>query len=102
MKVIEYLPNKENIRTNESKSELHPFISDGNEQYACDSHTHTVHLFKKFIELEHLVYGFSDVWKYTEGFAKQYRCALAIYFTILSSYLYGIIMDREINAPGNG
>ena len=29
-------------------------------------------------------------------------CAMAIYVMKVLSPLYGIIMDREINAPGNG
>ena len=32
---------------------------------------------------------------------KQYMCALDIYLMTVLSYSYGIIMDREINAPGH-
>ena len=38
----------------------------------------------------------------TDGYAKQYRCNLDIYFMTLLSSLYGIIMDNSVNAPGHG
>ena len=44
----------------------------------------------------------STVWEDTNGCAKQYKCALAIYLMIVLSSSYGIIMDHEINAPGHG
>ena len=46
--------------------------------------------------------GMSTVWEDTGGFEKQYRCALAIYLMTVLSSSYGIIMNRAINAPGNG
>ena len=44
----------------------------------------------------------STVWEDTNGCAKQYKCALAIYLMIVLSSSYGIIMDHEINAPRHG
>ena len=44
----------------------------------------------------------SKVREDTDGCAKQYMCALAIYLMTVLSSSYGIIMDREINAPGHG
>ena len=44
----------------------------------------------------------STVWEYTNGYAKQYRCDLAIYLMYVLSSSYGITMDRTINATGNG
>ena len=43
----------------------------------------------------------STVWEYTDGCAKQYRCALDIYLMNMLSYSYGIVMDCAINAPGH-
>ena len=40
----------------------------------------------------------SKLWEDTNGCAKQYRCALDIYLLNVLSYLYGIIIDCEINA----
>ena len=45
--------------------------------------------------------GVSTVWEDTNGCAKQYMCALAIYLMTVLSSSYGIIMDREINATGH-
>ena len=42
--------------------------------------------------------GMPKVLEYTGGCAKQYRCALDIYLLNVLSYLYGIIIDCEINA----
>ena len=43
----------------------------------------------------------STVWEDTNGCAKQYRCALAIYVMNVLSYSYGIIIYHAINAPGH-
>ena len=43
----------------------------------------------------------TTVWGDTDGCEKQYMCALYIYLMTVLSYLYGIVMDCEINAPGN-
>ena len=42
------------------------------------------------------------LWEDTDGYAKQYMSAFSIYLMTLLSYLYGIIIDREINVPGHG
>ena len=42
------------------------------------------------------------VWEETNGCAKNYRCALAIYLISVLSSSYGIIMYCAINAPGRG
>ena len=60
-----------------------------------------VHSFNKFIELGLLVYGLSTVWEDTDGCEKK-RWALTIYLITVLSYLYGIIMENEINAPNHG
>ena len=41
----------------------------------------------------------SKVWEDTDGVAKQYICALDTYLMTALSSLYGIIIDRSINAP---
>ena len=47
---VEYFPTSVDIGNNEEKSELYSYISDDNEQYACNSHAHMVHLLKIFLE----------------------------------------------------
>ena len=47
---VEYFPTSVDIGNNEEKYEFHSYISDENEQDACDSHYHMVHLLKTFLE----------------------------------------------------
>ena len=49
-----------------------------------------------------LVSSMSTVWEETNGCANLYRWALDIYLMGVLSYLYGIIMDSEINPTGHG
>ena len=44
---VEYFTTSVDIGNNEERYEFHSYISDDNEKYACDSHTHMVHLLKK-------------------------------------------------------
>ena len=44
---VDYLPTSIAIVNNEGKSELHSYISDDNEQDACDIHSRMGHIFKK-------------------------------------------------------
>ena len=59
-------------------------------------------IYKKILESVILVSGMSKLLGDTNGFSKQYTRALDIYLMTLLSYLYGIIMYRTINSPGNG
>ena len=60
------------------------------------------HILKEIFDSVILVCGMSIVWEDTNGCAKQYMWALAIYLMTVLSSSYGIIMEREINAPGYG
>ena len=44
----------------------------------------------------------STVWEDTDGRAKQYMCALAIYLMTVLSSSYVIIIDSAINSPVSG
>ena len=44
---VEYFPNYFDPGRNETKSEFHYYMSDDNEQDACDAHAHMFHPFKK-------------------------------------------------------
>ena len=43
---VEYYPTSIGTGNNEETSEFHSYISDDNEQDACDSHYHMVRLLK--------------------------------------------------------
>ena len=47
---VEYFPTYIDTGNNEEKYEFHSYISDDNEQDACDSHARMVHLLKTFLE----------------------------------------------------
>ena len=83
---VEYLPTSIDTGNNEETSEFHSYISDDNEQNACDSHAHMVHILKTFLDSVILACGMSTVWEDTNGCAKKYIFALDIYLmTVLSS-----------------
>ena len=44
---VEYFPSSIDPDNNKTKSEFHWYISDDNEQDACDSHVHMFHILKK-------------------------------------------------------
>ena len=46
---IEYFTSSFDPGNNEEKSEFHSYISDNNEQDACDSYAHMFHLLKNRI-----------------------------------------------------
>ena len=96
-----YLPLTIDPGNNKEKSEFHSYITDNNEQYACDSHAHMFHIFKTFLESGILVSGVSTVWEDKNGCAKQYMCALAVYLMTVLSSSYGIIIDCAINVTNH-
>ena len=49
-----------------------------------------------------LTTSLSTIWENTDGCAKQYRCASALYLMSVMSQTYSIIIDRGISAPGHG
>eukprot|EP00957_Ditylum_brightwellii_P162192 12350079-Ditylum_brightwellii.AAC.1 len=41
-------------------------------------------------------------WEETDGCAKQYRCATAMYLLALISVRFNMVIDRAVGAPGHG
>ena len=54
---LEFFPNTDKIRSNEPKPEFYLYISDDNEQYACNFHDYMFHWFNRLIELGIIVAG---------------------------------------------
>ena len=46
---VQYSPSSIDTGSNKVKSEFHSFMSDKNEQDACDSHAHMFHLLKTLL-----------------------------------------------------
>ena len=42
------------------------------------------------------------IWENTDGCAKQYRCASALYRMSVMPHCYSVIIDRGISEPGHG
>ena len=99
---VEYFPSSIDPGNDEEKYGFHSYIYGDNEKYVCDLYANMVHLLNTYLESGILVSSMSTFWEDTNACANQYRCALDIYSTTVLSSSYGIIMDREINAPGHG
>ena len=69
----EYFPTSVDIGNNEEKYEFHSYISDHNEQDACDSHSHMVHIYI-YLESGILLSGMSTVWEDNDSCANKYMC----------------------------
>ena len=68
---------------------------------------HVIHMlicliYSIFLESRIFVSGMSKVWEETNGYAKQYMCAFAIYIITVLSSSSGIILCRVFDAPGHG
>ena len=46
---VEYFTSSIDTGNNEEKYEFHSYISEDNEQYACDSHAYMFHLLKTLL-----------------------------------------------------
>eukprot|EP00957_Ditylum_brightwellii_P148177 11282311-Ditylum_brightwellii.AAC.1 len=44
----------------------------------------------------------TSLWEETDGCAKQYKCATAMYLLLLTSVRFNIVIDRAVGAPGHG
>ena len=44
----------------------------------------------------------TTMWEETDGCAKQYRCATAMYLLSLISVRFNIVIDRAVGAQGHG
>ena len=44
----------------------------------------------------------TTLWEETDGCAKQYRCATAIYLLSLVFVKFNIVINRAVRAPGHG
>ena len=43
----------------------------------------------------------TTLWEETDGCAKQYRCATAMYLLLLIFVRFNIVIDRAVGAPGH-
>ena len=81
---------------------LFSFLSDNSKQDAATNIAHRKRLISLLKNKKVLTTSLSKIWENTDGCAKQYRCASALYLISVMSQTYSIIIDRGISAPGHG
>ena len=80
---------------------FHSHLSDESRQDATTTTAHMKVLFKHLKRIGQLCEGMVD-WDDTDGCAKQYRSALALYLLSVVATEFNITIDRAIGAPGHG
>jgi hypothetical protein len=81
--------------------EVHSHFADKSDQNAASTHAHMDVLIRYLIcqgVLQHGGLMLDD----TDGCAKQYRCATALFLLTLLSCVHNVTIDRAVGAPGHG
>jgi len=81
--------------------DFHSFLSDDKTQMAKTVHWHMDQVISTLMEKHILVPG-GRLLSGTDGCAKQYRCANAVYFLSVLATKYNIVVDRSISCSGHG
>ena len=81
---------------------FHSFLSDEKKQYAANNNEHSKHLISFLKEKKVMKKSLSKIWENTDGCAKKYRCASALYLMSVMPQCYSIIIDRGIGEPVHG
>ena len=77
------------------------FLSDNSKQYSATTTAH-IKLFISFLKEKNVsTTSLSTIWGNTDGCAKQYICASALYLISVMSQCCSVIIDRGISAPGH-
>jgi hypothetical protein len=86
-----------------SKTEMnfHSHFSDGKMQNAATTNRHMEVLINQLSNEGVMMQG-GRILDNTDGCAKQYRCATALYLLSAISTKFGLTIDRAIGAPGHG
>jgi hypothetical protein len=84
--------------------EFHSHLADKSKQDASSTHAHM-----EEVLINHLrgggkikLDGTTIMFDHTDGCAKQYRCALALFLLSLLAQVHNIVIDRAVGAPGHG
>ena len=63
---------------------------------------HVSSFLKELLEQRMIKQESTTLWEETDGCAKQYRCATAMYLLLLIFVRFNIVIDRVMEAPGHG
>ena len=81
--------------------DFHSFLSDDKTQLSSTVHWHMEKLICILLETKILLRG-GRILGITDGCAKQYKSATAVYFLSTLAVKYNIVVDRAISASGHG
>jgi hypothetical protein len=92
----------ENYSSEDVQMKFHSHFSDDKTQNAASTHAHMDVLFSYLRKEKVLDELTGTVFDHTDGCAKQYRCATAIYLLSMLATKYHVTINRAIGAPGHG
>jgi hypothetical protein len=83
------------------KMDFHSHFSDLSKQNAATTFEHMKTSITHMLENNIIAPGYI-IYDTTDGCTKQYRCANAMYLLSKLSFMYQIVIDRCVSAPGHG
>ena len=97
---------KTDINSTAPSRQLHTifqsFLSDYSKQDAATNTANSKNLISFLKAKKVMTTLLSTIYKNTDGYAEQYRCASALYFMSVMSQCYSIIIDRGISTTDHG
>jgi hypothetical protein len=82
--------------------EFYSYLSDDSNQDAATTTAHMSHLIQKLMASQRIITGKSTIMEDTDGCAKQYRSATALYLLSMLALQFNVVIDRAVGAPGHG
>jgi hypothetical protein len=82
--------------------EFHSHLSDDAAQCAATSFENMYVVLERLKEKGLLHENSTVIYDHTDGCTCQYRCATALYFLSMLSFMFKLTIDRMIHAPGHG
>jgi len=92
----------EYMKENNIEIQFHSHFADKSDPNAASTHAHMKVLIEELYKNKTLVENTGTIWEFTDGCAKQYRCAKAVHLLSFLSSLLKVTIDRQIDAPGHG
>ena len=83
------------------KMDFHSHFSDASKQNAATTFEHMKTSINHMLENHKIAPGYV-IYDTTDGCSKQYRCANAMYLLSKLSFMYQVVIDRCVSAPGHG
>ena len=77
-------------------------ISENSDQDAATTYMHISSFLTEILDQVMIKQESTTMWEETDGCAKQYRCATAMYLLLLISVRFNIVIDRAVRTPGHG